>query len=47
MLLDRALYLPKEWADAPARRAEVGVPAAATRMPKPTRGKRLLEVASL
>lgn len=24
VLLDRALHLPKEWADAPVRRAEVG-----------------------
>lgn len=43
VLLDRALYLPKEWADDPARRAEAGVPAEATCIPKPTLGKRLLE----
>lgn len=43
VLLDRALYLPKEWADDPARRAEAGVPAAATCIPKPALGKHLLE----
>jgi SRSO17 transposase len=41
-LLDRALYLPKEWANDPARRAEAGVPADATCIPKPTLGKQLL-----
>ena len=43
VLLDRALYLPKEWADDPARRAEAGVPADARCIPKPTLGKQLLE----
>lgn len=43
MLLDRALYLPKEWADDPARRTEAGVPAVAQCIPKPTLGKQLLE----
>ena len=42
-LLDRALYLHKEWADDPARRAEAGVPAEANCIPKPTLGRRLLE----
>jgi SRSO17 transposase len=42
-LLDRALYLPKEWADDPARRAEASVPADATRIPKPALGQQLLE----
>jgi SRSO17 transposase len=42
-LLDRALYLPKEWAEDPARRAEAGVPADASCIPKPTLGKQLLE----
>jgi SRSO17 transposase len=42
-LLDRARYLPKEWADAPSRRAEAGVPSDATCIPKPTLGKQLLE----
>ena len=42
-LLDRALYLPKEWADAPARRAEASVPADATCIPKPALGQQLLE----
>jgi len=41
-LLDRALYLPKEWADDPARRASAGVPADATCIPKPTLGQQLL-----
>jgi SRSO17 transposase len=43
VLLDRALYLPKEWADDPARRAEAGVPAEVSCLPKPTLGKQLLE----
>jgi SRSO17 transposase len=43
VLLDRALYLHKEWADDPARRAEAGVPAEASCIPKPTLGKQLLE----
>lgn len=42
-LLDRALYLPKEWADDPARRAEASVPADATCIPKPALGQQLLE----
>jgi SRSO17 transposase len=43
VLLDRELYLPREWATDPARRAEAGVPPAATGIPKPTLGKQLLE----
>lgn len=43
VLLDRALYLPKEWADDPARQAEAGVPVGAQCIPKPTLGKHLLE----
>ncbi len=43
VLLDRELYLPRTWADDPARRAEAGVPEAASRVPKPTLGKHLLE----
>jgi SRSO17 transposase len=43
VLLDRELYLPKEWADDPARRAEAGVPAEARCLSKPTLGKQLLE----
>ena len=43
VLLDRALYLPKEWADDPARRAAAGVPAEASCIPKPTLGQHLLE----
>ena len=42
-LLDRELYLPREWADDPARRREAGVPVEARCVPKPTLGKRLLE----
>ncbi len=43
VLLDRELYLPKEWADDPPRRRQAGVPAAAACVPKPTLGKHLLE----
>ncbi len=43
VLLDRELYLPREWADDPARRAEAGVPAEASGIPKPALGKELLE----
>ncbi len=42
-LVDRALYLPKEWAEDPARRVEAGVPDAAACIPKPTLGQQLLE----
>lgn len=43
VLLDRALYLPKEWAEDLAPRAEAGVPAEATCISKPTLGKDLLD----
>jgi SRSO17 transposase len=45
VLLDRALFLPKEWASDPARRTEAGVPAevAATSTPKPALGQQLLD----
>ena len=44
VLLDRVLFLPKEWARDRARRAEAGVPedVAATSTPKPALGKQLL-----
>jgi len=44
VLLDRALFLPKEWAPDRARRAEAGVPddVAAMSTPKPALGKQLL-----
>ncbi len=43
VLLDRELYLPKDWAQDPVRRAEAGVPASASSIPKPALGKDLLE----
>jgi len=43
VLLDREVYLPKEWADDPARRRQAGVPAEAGCVPKPTLGTHLLE----
>lgn len=44
VLLDRALFLPKDWAQDQARRAEAGVPeeVAATSVPKPALGQKLL-----
>ncbi len=43
VLLDRELYVPKDWADDLARRTEAGVPPQASCIPKPTLGKRLLQ----
>ncbi len=42
-LLDRELYLPKPWADDPDRRAEAGVPEAATFRTKPALARAMLE----
>lgn len=42
-LLDRELYLPKQWAGDAERRTEAGVPTGADCVPKPTLGKQLLE----
>lgn len=41
--LDRRLYLPREWADDPARRAEAGVPEAVGFQTKPELGQAMLE----
>ena len=43
VLLDRELYLPKAWAEAPERRQEAGVPPQVTARPKPALGQALLE----
>jgi SRSO17 transposase len=42
VLLDRELYLPREWADDAARREEAGVPEAVTFAPKPELARRML-----
>ncbi len=41
--LDRALYLPREWAEDPARRTEAGVPAAVEFRTKPQLAQAMLE----
>ncbi len=43
VLLDRALYLPKAWAEGAERRAEAGVPPQVTAQTKPALGQALLE----
>src|SRR5699024_1765426 len=42
-LIDRALYMPKSWADEPLRQAKAGVPQARAFATKPTLGRAMLE----
>lgn len=42
-LIDRALYMPKSWADDPSRQAKAGVPKARTFASKPNLGRAMLE----
>ena len=42
-LIDRALYLPEEWAQDPERRQAAGVPAQVEFAPKPTLARRMVE----
>ncbi len=42
-LIDRALYLPEEWAQDPERRRAAGVPAQVEFAPKPTLARRMVE----
>jgi SRSO17 transposase len=43
VLIDRELYVPREWADDPARCQEAGVPQGTTSVPKSTLAKGMLE----
>ena len=43
VLIDRALYLPREWADDPSRCQEAEVPAGTASIPKSTLAKGMLE----
>ena len=42
-LIDRALYLPQEWTDAPARCAKAGIPEEVTFATKPELARRMVE----
>lgn len=42
VLVDRELYLPREWTDDPQRCQEAGIPAGGTTIPKPTLAKQML-----
>ena len=43
VLIDRALYLPKEWSDDPDRLKEAGIAEESQTIPKPTMAKGMLE----
>src|SRR5258708_38844121 len=43
VLLDRELYLPREWADDAERRQEAGVPEAVTLAPQPRLGRHIVQ----